>query len=122
MHEQRDRLRHVERRAATEAHDAVGAVLAIGLDSGEHLALHWIPEDTGEDRGFDPGSGEPCFGGAHLGARREPSIGDDERSRATGFGERLRKQAHRSGSELNPRGEVELMDGHHTGPFVLHVR
>ena len=47
---QRDRLAHVERRAAAEDDDAVGAVLVERGDAAFDLALGRIAEDAGVDR------------------------------------------------------------------------
>ena len=54
VHQQGDRLRHVERRASPEAEDAVGARRPIGFDAAQGVAIGRVRLELAEDLRLDP--------------------------------------------------------------------
>jgi len=105
---QRDRLRHVQRGAATQSDYCVGVVRLVRGGARHHLPAHRIARDVGEDRGVK--TGQPTQEVPQQRQRGDTAIGDDERPcHALAF-QVVGDQPARAGSEVDGRGKGEALD------------
>ena len=107
-----DDLGDVERRAAADADDGVGAVRAERRRAGHHLARRRVAEHAAEDRRREPGGREV---GRQLGddrQRREALVGDDERALQAALAQLRADELARARAEVDRRRKGELGDGH----------
>jgi len=107
-----DDLGDVERGAAADADDAVGAMGAERLGAGHCLARRRVAEDAAEDGRVEAGAGEIGLQLRDDRQRREALVGDDERALAAALGEVRADELPGAGAEVDRRRERELGDGH----------
>ncbi len=107
---QRDRLGHVERRAAAQADDRVGAVRAIGADAVVDLAPGRVAPKLRID-----GYLETFHPGAESLQQRQgcdAAVGDDQRARDALHAQMLGDELARAGSEVDRGRKGEPVQGH----------